>query len=579
MSNKKLVFFILLLCTAALISGGCSGGDGTATHAILDKIYYIGNVHGDLAAYLREIAAEFLPYDGEATDSPLLVSLREGFEPDESTAEAVKRVFDAGQIVALEHATVDEVNVFLTVIGQEPNFNMDTVSEDLRYVELYAVEKLSRDAVHSDLCTWITPADGVPTVLSEPIASDDDKPGVPDMEAFHAMRARNFATYAADNEAKQEAIRQAREAGEAAVTASTSELTQLAQAQIYTYDASIYSQAFQVTYYLYACHSYNEANNVDYDWFVVQQRGMLNPSGNYENKNGHIGWSETTLARIQGYMVNYEFDNWLDYDNSRRYVQLMNSTPGTTQGSSSTTSGFSWNLGGNIGFNASGPTGGLSAGISFSSSESVTISDCTVTNSSVPTSSATNAHWTFSFPRPTIKSSGGNPFYLGEFNDAVLLSRSNFQPYNQWMWKIAPEARDSVKQFNSKFSWKNGRSYGNQYVMWVEAIGTTHQDWESDSRTYVIPFIYPPLIAGNNLDFDAKGSHARLDFGTARNWTAASDQFWCTLSATSGDKNAASNVFVTVDPNASGVDRTAVITLSTADGKGTYKVKVFQSRY
>ena len=102
---------------------------------------------------------------------------------------------------------------------------------------------------------------------------------------------------------------------------------------------------------------------------------------------------------------------------------------------------------------------------------------------------------------------------------------------------------------------------------------------ESGSRTYVIPFIYPPLIAGNNLDFDAKGSHARLDFGTARNWTAASDQFWCTLSATSGDKNAASHVFVTVDPNASGVDRTAVITLSTADGKGTYKVKVFQSRY
>lgn len=579
MSNKKLVFFIFLLCAAALISGGCSGGDGTATRAILDKIYYIGNVHGDLAAHLREIAAEFLPYDGEATDSPLLVSLREGFTPDASTAEAVKKVFDAGQIVALEHATVDEVNVFLTVIGQEPNFNMDAVSEDLRYVELYAVEKLSRDAVRSDICTWITPADGAPTILSEPIASDDDKPGVPDMESFNVMRAQNFATYAADNEAKQEAVRQAREAGEAAVTASTSDLTQLAQAQIYTYDASTYSQAFQITYYLYACHSYNEANNVDYDWFVVQQRGMLNPSGNYENKNGQMGWSQTTLARIQGYMVNYEFNNWLDYDNSNRYLQLMNSTPGTTQGSSSTTSGFSWNLGGNIGFNASGPTGGLSAGISFSSSESVTISDCTVNNMSVPSSASTNAHWTFSFPRPTIKSSGGNPFYLGEFNDAVLLSRSNFQPYNQWMWRIAPQARDTVKQFKSTFSWKNGRSYGNQYVMWIEAIKVTEQDWESDSRTYVIPFIYPPLIAGNNLDFDAKGSHARLDFGTARNWTAASDQPWCTLSATSGDKNAASNVFVTVDPNASGVDRTAIITLNTADGKGTYKVKVFQSRY
>ena len=579
MNNKKTTFLIILLCAAALISGGCSGGDGTSKHTVLDKIYYIGNVHGDLAAYLREIATEFLPYDGEATDSPLLVSLRDGFVPDETTGDAVRRVFGAGQIVALEHATADEVNLLLEAIGQEPNFSLNTDEDGLDYVDLFAIEKLSRDAVHSDICVWVSPADREPTVLSEPIASDDEVPESPDMEAFHEMRAQNFATYAADNEAKQEAVRQAREAGEAAVTASTGELTQLAQAQIYTYDASIYNQAFQITYYLYACHSYNEANNIDYDWFVVQQRGMLNPSGNYENKNGNMGWSKTTLARIKGYMVNYEFNNWLDYDNSNRYLQLMNSTPGTTQGSSSTTSGFSWNMGGNIGFNASGPTGGLSAGISFSSSESVTISDCTVNNMSVPSSAATDAHWTFSFPRPTIKSSGGNPFYLGEFNDAVLLSRSNFQPYNQWMWRIAPGARDTVKQFKSTFSWKNGLSYGNQYVMWVEAIKTDHRDWESDSRTYVIPFIYPPLIAGNNLDFDAKGSHARLDFGTARNWTAASDQFWCTLSATSGDKNAASNVFVTVDPNASGVDRTAVITLSTADGKGTYKVKVFQSRY
>ena len=83
MNNKKTTFLIILLCAAALISGGCSGGDGTSKHTVLDKIYYIGNVHGDLAAYLREIATEFLPYDGEATDSPLLVSLRDGFVPGE----------------------------------------------------------------------------------------------------------------------------------------------------------------------------------------------------------------------------------------------------------------------------------------------------------------------------------------------------------------------------------------------------------------------------------------------------------------------------------------------------------------
>ena len=592
MNSKKIVHFLILLCATVMLLGGCGGGGGgRSSKAVLPKIYYIGEFHGELAPYLREIAAEFLPYDGEATDAPLIVSLRNDFAPDKSTKEALIKVSDAGRFVAIEHATIDEVNVFLKVIGMEPNFSMDVVSNDLRYVELYAVKKVFRDAFTSDIITWVTPAAAAaPRQLSEPIASDDGKPEVPNQEAFNEMRASNVAKYAADNEAQLKAIKNVNEAGRAevsaraAVSASTNDLTQLAQAQIHTVDASYSQQNFKITYSIYACHSYNEADKTDYDWFIVQQRGKLNPVNSYRNTDAHDGY----VSEILGYMINYDFDNQLDYDNSTSYAKLMESTPSSANGSSTTTSGINWSLGGNVGLTPAGPSGGLSAGVSFSSSESVTISDSTVENKSASYERPTKAHWTYSFPRPTLKSSA-RPFSMGKFNDAVTLSRSYFQPYNQWIWMIHPDGREKIKQFKSKFTWKNGISHGDAHSVWFSYKKLKHEDWRSNSSTYDIPFIYPPLIVGKNLDFNKAPQTRSLEFGTARNWIAVSGEpSWCTLSkvpeamepkdTVSGDINATGSIKVTVNENTTGIDRTATIKLSTADGKGTYDVKVFQSK-
>lgn len=579
-----LFFAVIFLALSVFFMGGCGGGDDdpVVEGPAIKKAYYIGDVREGLAPNLKKRCVHFLPYDGKSTDGVLFVSYRKGFTPNEDDVESIRRVYEAGRFVALVHASIDQVNEFLGHIGLPPHFDILESDEEGRCAEIFAVNKRPRDNIKSDIFTWVTPAYVRPDLVAESSSTDDPvmvEPELPDeepdMEELNETKARNFVQYVEDEDRRLREMETARESAQAAISSATNDLTQIAQAQHHTFDASAYSQNFQLHYFIYACHSYNEANNTDYDWFVVQQRAVLNPSNKYVNKDHGDGY----LAQIYGYMVNYEFENWFDYNNKNSTIHLMNSSPATTTGSSSTTSGFSWNLGGNIGVTPAGPSMAISGGISFSSSESVVVTDCTVTNKSAPSNDKSNAYWNYSFPRPTIKPTGGNPFDIGDFHDAVLLSRSTFQPYNQWLWKIAPAARDTVNAFKSRFAWRNGNSYGNQLVWWVEAIKVRHEDWLSGNNTYVIPLIYPPLIAGNGVDFEAKGSHKRFEFATARDWTAESDQEWCTLSSTSGVGNQTGDVFVTVDPNETGADRWANITLKTTDGKGSFTVKVFQSRY
>ena len=578
-------FAILCLILSVFLAGGCGGGDEdpAVEGPAIRKAYYIGNVREGLAPYLQRRCISFLPYDGESTDGPLFVSYRTGFTPDDGDIVSMNRVYDAGRFIVLVHATIDQVNEFLGHIGLPPHFDIEDGNGERKLVEIFAMNRRLRDDGGSDIFTWVTPKFTAPTVSDRAERMDSDdllaEPPLPendfDLEEFNETRSRNFVQYVADEEKRLEEIESGRESAKAAVASATNDLTQIAQAQLETFDVSKPKQHLRLNYNIYACHSYNTADGVDYDWFVVQQRATLNPENNYKN-NVH---TDKYLAQIYGYMVYYDFENWLEHSNSDTMVQLMNSSPASTSGSTSTTSGFTWNLGGNVGLNAAGPSIGLSGGVSFSSSEMVAVADCTVTNRSGPSDKKTATRWNYAFPRPSILPTGGNPFDIGDFRDAARLSRSNFEPFNQWLWKIPPHARDQIKGFKSTFSWVNGNSYGNQLVWWVEAIKVRHEDWQSDTRTFTIPFIYAPLIAGNGVDFSAKGDHKRLEFGTARSWTAESDQDWCDLSHYNGGPNDTGDVFVTVDPNDTGEDRWANITLRTTDGKGEYTVKVFQSRY
>lgn len=590
---SKLKPYLLVTITLLAMLFLCScGSDNNTTPLpsgpVIKKAYYIGNVNEGLAPYLIKRSISFKPYDGKATDGVLFVSYRQGFTPQGVDKQWMQTAYNAGNFVVLVHAGVDQVNEFLEDLGLEPNFDLPTDSQELKKVELFAINKRQREDSGFDKFIWVTPVTDLATlsplpaktsvnsdmIFEQPVEDYDLDPIM-----FNDMRAQNFIKYIADENSRLEALQTSKKSAVTTASTTNADLAQISEARIYTYDVSVPSQTFQLTYYLYACHSYNAADNIDYDWFIVQQRGMLNPSLLYSNKDGWMKNIITpVLSEIKGYMVEYRFDNRIETSISNNFIQLMNSSPATTNGSASVTSGFSWNLGGNIGFTGTSPTLNISAGISYSTSESVVVEDCKVNNTSAPADDKVKAAWSYSFPRPTIKPNSA-PFYLGDFNDAVLLSRSNFQPYNQWMWKIAPEARDDAKGFVSDFTWKNGISTGNVHEVWIETYQTEHNIWQTNTNSFFIPFSYPPLIAGNNLHFEAKGSAKVFEFASARAWTATSSESWCTLDKTSGSGNDTGNVYVTVDPNSTGADRKAIITLKTTDEKGYFEVEVVQSRY
>ncbi|MDO5115825.1 MAG: BACON domain-containing protein [Synergistaceae bacterium] len=347
------------------------------------------------------------------------------------------------------------------------------------------------------------------------------------------------------------------------------------------YDASQWNNTFKITIDVYACHSYNEADKVDSDWFFIKQKGQLNPSANYSNVN-HKG---TTTALINNYMVEYGFNNWtVNADGKQNNnAELMDSKPETSVGSSGFSSSISFSLGGNIGFSGFSGSGGVSAGVSYSTSESRTVSECQVQNESkvsVNNIIQQNAKWKYTFSRPLLK---GGPYFAAcnDFYDAPLASRSFFQPVKQWAWKIPPAERDNIKGFKFKFRWMTGYSYNAAYAWWIKVSGEEHKNNAAQEREFHVPLaeIYPPLSAANNLDFSKAAGYKKLELGSFRSWTAESGASWCTLNKTQGTKNDADGVYVDVFENTTGANREAVITLKTQDGKGSSTVKVFQSRY
>lgn len=355
-----------------------------------------------------------------------------------------------------------------------------------------------------------------------------------------------------------------------------------------TYDASAYNQVFKIFVDAYACRAYNSApkeasgSGSNSDWFFIKQYAQLNPSGNYANEK-HNG---TTAAHIKGYMVYYSFDNWL-VDSSGNEVTsnvvLHKPKPDSTVGSTTEGQSSSFSFGGNIGFSGLAGSGGLNFGGSFSYDQSTTVPDCQVDNQSMASGKDAHATWLYSFSRP--QTTGHPCIGCNDFKDAPTSARSMFQPENQWTWELSNDtARNAVKGFKFKFKWQNGYSNGEGFAWWIKVASIQHVDWVSRETTFYVPFdaIMPPLIAANDLEFNAAGAFQTMRIGTCNRWTASSDSSWCHINNTSGTpSDGGSSIRVTVDPNTTGADRTAYITLSTTNAakNESIKVEVFQSRY
>ena len=562
--NFGIAIFVLLALFAALAGGGCGGSGSGSTAGAPGTL--IGTPHGEMAQYLQEKL--------DSLGGVVLLSAPNGLKADNEALALLRESFNQGQAVALLSADVGEVNVLLDALSVDIDF-----PESNDHVELFAVrrrgsgtcffvthnddEVVSRDVTGRTITIIGAERDATGSVNVTPTAVENRNIIMEDA-TVQRTRVQNFISWAKETAA-----------AEVKVSDSSSNLRDLAEAYVWDIDASYQGQTFTIRYTLYSCHSFT--NNMDY--YFVTQSAQLNPSVLWKwIEKGHVSYPNIYLPEQEGHMRRYLFENY--WGETPEGVPLDSSSPQNANNVSTVTSGVSWNLGGSLGFNAQGPTGSLSTGATFSNSQSFSVSDCSINNMS-GSGSKDMAKWEYTFANPA---NGSTDFYYTELKDAPLLSRSNFQPVNQWVWTVPrsfTDKWDSLK-FKSQFTWTNGHSEGQLNCAWIKVEGAKHTDHFWRYLGFWVPVKKPPLMAVSEgqLDFAKAGESKSTTFVSAVDWTASASADWISVQETSGQVTDANGItlHITVSPNDSGANREGTVTLHGGN-RGDQTIKVFQSQY
>ncbi|MDY0132418.1 MAG: BACON domain-containing carbohydrate-binding protein [Desulforegulaceae bacterium] len=565
----------VLVMFAIFSLSGCGSGDSAGIYT--GKISYIGVSKGTLADKIEATFVNSVAYDGESTDAPIFIAESCIQSLKSTEQEGIRRTYANLKPIVLIHGNADQINTLLDILGLEQNYTLpEGLPENKDYAELFAIDREADGSVF--IWSMYPPGDGVmqPRATTPPTeAPTEPLPDpVTDSDSEQFRRTEMLRNWIDNNgnrlTSKLEGYRQDAIQALVVATDTTAELTQIVPAFVYEKNFSNGGNHYTLYYYIYSCHSFNEADARDYDWFYVRQEGMFNASGGYNGpqKNTKTIWND---QEVHYYVGKYSMNNWmegLDFPGSG--VSLMTAQPENANNKETVTSGVNWNIGGSVGFFGTSATGTMDAGVSITNSSTFTVTDCTLTNRSAEKTN--NARWSYEFNKTTHTVSVGKT----EINTPTLLSRSNFQPVNQWIWKFSPDIREEkVNSFVSEFDVDLIQSVSGHLILpWV-ALDAQHNVFDGGLWTINVPLPFPPLlVAPHNLDFSAEGQYKTLNLAVARSWTASSDQDWCSVKP-----GADSLVYITVDSNTTGEDREAEITYTTDDGNASDKTKVIQSRF
>jgi hypothetical protein len=213
--------------------------------------------------------------------------------------------------------------------------------------------------------------------------------------------------------------------------ASENELTALAMA--FVHDSYWFgtkngrTNTYIISTFCYSCYEVNYRTS----WFYVQQYCVFSASTN---------WVKNTATEKYWYTDLYEIDlQPAQFMGLPSFLSLVQSSPGTTEGSTTTTSSVEKSISGTIGFEGKSLiNGSVTGGISISNSTTIEIKDVSVRN--ISTDLVNNAKWQFIIPRCTKGSESG---CIDDLSAAKLVSYSTFQPLNQWIWKASEAVRNA----------------------------------------------------------------------------------------------------------------------------------------
>lgn len=622
------IFMALLVWTA----GGCGGGGASSGKPV---VYLDGNLHGELATEIAK-QAELRQFHDTETDGTVIVSLVEGKELDASTEAGLKAAYEAGQVVAINHANENEVRDFLDAIGLVCGYSTpeDVSDPEDKNVEIFAVVKSGEDVL-----TYTTHTDHHPTGLEDILVSSgdyeaDDTEIIKDVsedmpegssndisvEELNADRTTRFFDWISSKDSAIKTLAAGKKSAAVKISASSGgdDITKIASAHIERHDCSELGRLMQLEYTIYSCHNFETGE----DWYLVIQSGNMNPSKvytRYHKKSGQTdpdksndallksvcGWNfksknhEYVVA--ENYALKYYFRNYIlgSKNNTNVVLSPTNQSPITINKNHTTTVGMNWNLGGQLGLNPSGPSGSLSSGVSYSSSRSITTSDYNIEND-CGNAWLNESQWSYIFSRPGQSSHNLDYRGLHEASDA---SRLNFIPVNEWVWSVSKPFRDSNMQnasgqcFVTDFHWESGKTigaFGGSFYMYeyprIDAtidVGSDSNNKDRSWKFFSVALPLPPRLATDQyeLQFNKSDSHTTINVLSEMNWTAEAADNWCTVgpnsegkySGTATGKNSF-GLLVEVDANDTGKARETKITIRDVNGETVRTIRVTQSR-
>lgn len=586
--ERGLIATAMMLVVTIIIAGCGSDGSGSLVSTAdqyQQKVYVVGEITASsssaiaqaaetqgLAGETNQIFVNQVPYNGTATDAPIFITADSIATLSDTVKQGIRNTYQNFFPIVVVQGTQVDINALLGIAGLTQNY---TLPEGMTYAELFAID-LEQGAsfswvMYPPVETPLQVVDG--NILPIPVFTDNQYDRLKRVGMLRDWMKKDGNRITAANQANKTAAIQAL----ANATTETYDLESLAKSYNAEVTFSERGNNYTLTYEMYAVHSFNATDATDYDWFYVYQSGTLNSSGGYGGlKHNYQVYGNTNTSYrdyVGEYVGGYALNNYFDGVSSG--VTLYRRSPENANNTDTVTSEVSFSLEGTIGFDGKTPSVDLTPGINFSRTREVKITDCEVTNNSGD--AGHNAKWSFGFKKPEQTAD----WWYCHLSEPALYAHGSFSPINQWIWKVAPSVRDSNKtSFRTEFNPGYAATLAGYPKFLFTCTDITHEAHGVTRFAFDVPLTYPPLLSvTKNVDFSAAGQYKSLDIGVSRNWTAtSSDSSWCRVDPTSGTGNDL-HINVTVDPNNTGASRKTTIVFSTADGKATDTMTVFQSQY
>ena len=269
--SVKRMFILFALFAAAVIGGGCGGGDVAPARP---TAHVNGVLHGELAdAIYRNINIISSEEDTSDASGDMLMLSSPQFDGS-AAAKFAAPALEEGRIVVLEHVNQDEINEFISALdGEQKEFPILSSSDDpdaedtASVAELFAMKRRGGHNFYYVMLNDDNPAEFSEEAKTEyeyEIEGPQDDPTAVIQTAYdvvpeepeltpaeearlHDSRVADFAAWAQSGPSRLAALQSS-----GGAEGAMDDLKELAAADVWDYNASYDRQTFTIRYTVYS---------------------------------------------------------------------------------------------------------------------------------------------------------------------------------------------------------------------------------------------------------------------------------------------------------------------------------------